>query len=75
MKNILSLLVGITLLGGFTFAQSQINVMSFPKLDQYVTDFSSVLTDDQRFDINADAANYDLQTTNQLAVVLFPNRQ
>ena len=48
--------------------------MNFPKLTQWVTDFSDTLTTTQLADLNATAKDYENQTTNQLVTVLFPNR-
>lgn len=65
----------ISLLVGYTLAQSQVDPMDLPVLDQYITDYSNVLTDDQLFEINAMALQYQKETSNQFVAVLFPSRQ
>jgi uncharacterized membrane protein YgcG len=70
-KNILILFL-IGLFG--SFVNAQVDPMNLPKLTQYVTDFSNVLTTQQLADLNARAQSYDQQTSNQIVAVLFPNR-
>ncbi len=74
MKKLFSLVVVLSLFAGFAFAQTQVDPMNFPKLTQWVTDFSDTLTTTQLADLNATAKDYENQTTNQLVTVLFPNR-
>ncbi|MEI6673190.1 MAG: TPM domain-containing protein [bacterium] len=75
MKKILSLFVVFSLSIGYIFAQNQINPMELPNLTQRVTDFSNTLTTSQLDDINTTAKSYEDETSNQVFVVLFPQRQ
>jgi uncharacterized protein len=43
-------------------------ILQFPKAEQYVNDFDSILTPAQQKELNEICANYDKQTTNQLVV-------
>lgn len=49
--------------------------MELPNLTQRVTDFSNTLTTSQLDDINTTAKSYEDETSNQVFVVLFPQRQ
>jgi uncharacterized protein len=48
--------------------------MNLPKLNQFVTDFSNVLSANQISELSALAKDYETKTTNQLVTVLIPNR-
>lgn len=48
--------------------------MNLPKLTQFVNDFSNSLSQDQLTELNKIAKDYETKTTNQILVVLFPNR-
>jgi len=73
-KIITSLIIFSSLIGGLTYAQSNIDPMNLPKLTGFVTDFSNVLESKQLDELKGIAKNYETQTTNQLVAVLFPNR-
>ncbi|MEI7563967.1 MAG: TPM domain-containing protein [bacterium] len=47
--------------------------MNLPKLTQWVTDFSHVLTASQLDELNTIAKDYETQTSNQLVAVVFPS--
>ena len=56
------------------FAQTSIDTMNFPKLTQWVTDFSNSLSASQLSELNTIARNYETQSSNQIVAVIFPNR-
>ncbi|MDD2515633.1 MAG: TPM domain-containing protein [Candidatus Gracilibacteria bacterium] len=58
----------------FCFAENSVNPMNLPKLTQFVNDFSNSLSQDQLTELNKIAKDYETKTTNQILVVLFPNR-
>lgn len=74
MKKIFSLLLVLSTLCGFVFAQAQADPISLPHLTQWVTDFSHTLTTSQLTELNATAKDYETATTNQVVAVVFPNR-
>lgn len=49
--------------------------MEIPKLTEYVTDYSSVLNQNELSELRAIAREYETKTSNQMVVVLFPHRQ
>ncbi len=51
------------------------NVLDFPKLDRYINDFSSVLSNSESNTINEALAQHQRNTWEQVVVVLFPNRK
>jgi len=73
-KIIFNLSIIFSLVLGLTYAQSNIDPMNLPKLTEFVTDFSNVLTGQQLSELKGIAKNYETQTTNQLVAVLFPTR-
>jgi uncharacterized protein len=72
MRVFLKKVFVIFLLSWIAFAQ--IEPMNIPLLSSHITDLSSVLNVQEISDLNALATNYEEQTSNQLVVVLFPNR-
>ncbi|HMT00762.1 MAG TPA: TPM domain-containing protein [Candidatus Absconditabacterales bacterium] len=73
MKKIICFLIGIIFLGG-VFAQNSLDPMNFSKLQNYITDYSEVLTAGQKSELEKIAQDYDKTTTNQIVTVLFPQR-
>lgn len=51
------------------------NPLTLPHLDQYINDFSWVLPEAKRRELNEVFAKHEQQTTEQVVVVLFPHRQ
>ncbi len=77
MKNFFKGIVAVwvlSLLSSMVFAQTSIDTMNFPKLTQWVTDFSNSLSASQLGELNAIAKNYETQSSNQIVAVVFPNR-
>ena len=74
MKKYFSLVMSCLLLFGLVSAQTPLDPMHLPKLTEYVTDFSKVMTDQQAQDLNTLAHDYETKTSNQLVTVLFPTR-
>ncbi len=56
------------------FAQTSVDPMHLPQLTQWVTDFSNVLSASQTSELNALAKTYEMESSNQLVAVVFPNR-
>lgn len=51
------------------------DVLNFPKLDKYINDFSSVLSNSESNTINEALAQHERSTWEQVVIVLFPNRK
>lgn len=56
------------------FAQSSVDPMNLPKINQYVMDYSNTLDQSILQQLSSLWEAYNLSTSNQLVVVLFPNR-
>jgi uncharacterized protein len=57
----------------FTLA-SGLDPMNIPKIDQFVEDYSSVLSRDQISELRNMAENHEKNTTEQAVTIIFPNR-
>ncbi len=53
---------------------ASVDPMNFPRLTSRVTDFSQVLQPTEQAALEKIAADYEARTTNQIAIILFPNR-
>ena len=73
MRKIFSLCIVLVSVLGFVSAQTNVDPMNLPKLTQWVTDFSHVLTTSQLDELNAAAKNYQDETSNQIVAVVFPS--
>lgn len=70
-----TLLLGILIVGWwFVVAQTSIDPMNLPKINQYVMDYSNVLDQSSLQQLSSLWEAYNSSTTNQLVAVLFPNR-
>ncbi len=64
----------------FCFAETgsvsvwSIDPMNIPKISQWVNDYSNVLSTQEFNELNNIAKDYESKTTNQIVVILFPNR-
>lgn len=58
----------------FVVQAQSVDPMKLPPITQYVNDFSNTLDSATLSGLNAEAKNYETKTTNQMVVVLFPNR-
>ena len=74
MKRILFLCMLLCIFSGFISAQAQVDTMNFPKLTQWVTDYSDTMTVGQINELNTIAKDYETETSNQIIAVVFPNR-
>ena len=54
---------------------SHFNPLSFPKLEKYVNDFSSILSEEDQRTLNEALSEHEKITTEQVVVVLFPHRE
>lgn len=58
----------------FVHAEDTIDPMNLPGLAEYVTDFSNVLSSEDIQSLRQIARDYETKTTNQMVVVLIPDR-
>lgn len=58
-----------------TSGTTDIDVMSLPKLDNFVVDFSNTVDSQTLTTLNQKASDYEKSTSNEFAVVLIPDRQ
>lgn len=77
MRKTFSGILAILLLLGFvsfSFAANEIDPMNLPRLTEYVEDFSSVLSSADLASLRQISHDYETKTTNQMVVVLIPDR-
>ncbi len=58
----------------FVHAEDEIDPMNLPGLAEYVTDFTNTLSADDIQSLRQIARDYEAKTTNQMVVVLIPDR-
>ncbi|EKD30085.1 MAG: hypothetical protein ACD_78C00160G0001, partial [uncultured bacterium (gcode 4)] len=58
----------------FAVSGTDINPMNLPKLTEYVEDFSNTLSPADLTSLRQTSRDYEMKTTNQMVVVLIPNR-
>lgn len=58
----------------FVHAEDTIDPMNLPGLAEYVTDFANVLPSEDIQSLRQIARDYETKTTNQMVVVLIPDR-
>ncbi len=51
------------------------NPLEFPHLENYVNDFSSILTANEKLSLNKLFQDHERITTEQVVTILFPHRQ
>lgn len=74
MKRLFLLLLWFLSFGLVSASTWSVDPMNLPKITEYVTDFSSVLTQGQKVELSLLADNYYQQTSNQLVAIVIPNR-
>lgn len=74
LRFVFSVFFLVAYLPVFAVSSTKVDPMNLPKLSEYVTDFSGVLSAENIKNLREVARAYELKTTNQMVVVLFPNR-
>lgn len=74
LRVVFSVFFLVTYLSVFAASSTTVDPMNLPRLSEYVTDFSGILSAENIKNLREVARAYELKTTNQMVVVLFPNR-
>lgn len=65
----------IFLLSVFAQDKATIDPLNLPKVTEFITDFSSILSVEQLAELRTLAKEYETKTSTQIVTVLFPHRQ
>lgn len=76
IKIWLTLIIGqVFLLSVFAQEKTAIDPLNLPKVTEFITDFSSILSVEQLAELRTLAKEYETKTSTQIVTVLFPHRQ
>lgn len=74
LYTLILLVLGALVSSIFPTSAATVDPMNLPKLTEYVEDFSQVLSQEDLAKLRQTARDYETKTTNQMVVVLIPNR-